>query len=79
MGKLFGWSVGWVLGHVNLSRLFNTKSIFIQIISSIFKQLSLAWVHILMVKSFLFQAIQFIRKVLIQPIQLCVSIDFVYS
>ena len=30
-----GWLVGWVLWHINLFRLFNAKSIFIQIISSI--------------------------------------------
>ena len=30
-----GWLGGWVLCHINLSRLFNAKSIFIQIISSI--------------------------------------------
>ena len=30
-----GWLVGWVLWHINLCRLFNAKSIFIQIISSI--------------------------------------------
>ena len=32
---LFIWLVGWVLWHINLCRLFNAKSIFIQIISSI--------------------------------------------
>ncbi len=30
-----GWLVVWVLGHINLCRLFNEKPIFIQIISSI--------------------------------------------
>ena len=31
-----GWLVGWLgLWHINLSRLFNAKSIFMQIISSI--------------------------------------------
>ena len=29
------WLVGWVLQHINLCNLFNAKSIFIQIISSI--------------------------------------------
>ena len=29
------WLVGWFLWHINLCRLFNAKSIFIQIISSI--------------------------------------------
>ena len=30
-----GWLVGWFLWYTNLCRLFNSKSIFIQIISSI--------------------------------------------
>ena len=30
-----GWLVVWILWHINLCRLFNVKSIFIQIISSI--------------------------------------------
>ena len=32
---LVGWLVCWVLWHINLCRLFNAKSTFIQIISSI--------------------------------------------
>ena len=32
-----------------------------------------------MSKTFLFQAIQFSQKVLIQPIQFSISIDFVYT
>ena len=32
---LVGWLVGWVLWHINLCRLFNTKSIFMQIVSYI--------------------------------------------
>ena len=31
----FGWLVGSFLWHINLCRLFNAKSIFIQIVSSI--------------------------------------------
>ena len=27
-----GWLVGWVLWHINLCRLFNAKSIFMQIV-----------------------------------------------
>ena len=38
------------LWHIKLCRLFNAKSIFIQIITS-FKQFSLAWVHSLIVKN----------------------------
>ena len=33
--NLFGWLVGLVLWHINLCRLFNAKSVFMQIISSI--------------------------------------------
>ena len=44
-----------------------------------FKQFSLAWVHILNAKTFLFQAIQFIQTVLIQLIQFSISTDFVYT
>ena len=33
----FRWFVGWVLWHINLCRLFNAKSIFMQIVSSISK------------------------------------------
>ena len=32
---LVGWLVVWVLWHINLCRLSNAKSIFIQIISSV--------------------------------------------
>ena len=28
--NMVGWLVGWVLSHINLCRLFNTKSIFMQ-------------------------------------------------
>ena len=31
---MYDWLVVWVLRHINLCRLFSTKSIFIQIISS---------------------------------------------
>ena len=44
-----------------------------------FKQFSLAWVHSLIVKTFLFQTIQFIQIVLIQLIQFSVNTDFVYT
>ena len=63
--------VGWVLWHINLCRLFNAKSIFIQIFSSV-------WVHNLIVKTFLFQAIQFIQTVLIQLIQFSISTEVLY-
>ena len=35
--KMVGWLVGWFLWHINLCRLFNAKSILIQIVSSISK------------------------------------------
>ena len=44
-----------------------------------FKQFSLAWIHSFIVKTFLFQAIQFIQTILIQLIQFSKSIDFVYT
>ena len=31
---LVGWLVGWFLWHINLCSLFYTKSIFMQIVSS---------------------------------------------
>ena len=35
VGDPLVWLVAWVLWHINLCRLFNAKSIFIQIVSSI--------------------------------------------
>ena len=60
--------VGWVLWHINLCRLFNTKTIFMQIVSSVLNDSSLAQVHSLIVKT-----------VLIQLIQFSISTDFVYT
>ena len=69
------WLVGWVLWHINLCRLFNAKSIFIRPrISTQFK-----CKYSLIVKTFIFQTIQFIQTVLIQLIQICISTDFVYT
>ena len=65
------WLIVWILWHINLGRLFNTTSIFIQIL--FFKQLGLAWAHSLIVKNILFQAIQFSQTVLIQTIQFNMS------
>ena len=45
------WLVGWVLWHVNLSRLLNAKSIFALNNQFDFKQFSLAWVPRLNVKN----------------------------
>ena len=33
--RLVGWFIGWVLWYINLCRLFNAKSVFMQIVSSI--------------------------------------------
>ena len=44
-----------------------------------FKQFSLAWAHSLVVKTFLFQAIQFRQTVLILLIQFSITTDFVYT
>ena len=44
-----------------------------------FKQFSLAWVLSLIVKTFLFQIIQFSQTVLIQTIQFSISIVFVHT
>ena len=33
--RAVGWLSGWVLWHLNLCRLFNAKSMFMQIVSSI--------------------------------------------
>ena len=68
------WLVVWVLWYINLCRLFNAKSIKKNQFN--FKQFSLASVHGFIVKTFLFQAIQFIQTVLIQLIQFSMSIDF---
>ena len=56
----------WVLWNINICRLFNAKSIFIQINSSISK-------------TFLFRDNQFTQTVLIQTIQFTISIDFVFT
>ena len=45
----------------------------------LFKQFSLAWVHSLIAKTCLFQAIQYIQTVLIQLIQFSISTRFVYT
>ena len=76
MTLVVGWLICWVLWHINFSRLFNAKSIFYANNQFYFKQFSLAWVHSLIVKTFLFQAIQFSQTVLIQ---LSISTDFVYT
>ena len=67
--------VGWVLWHINLWRLFNAKSIFMQIV--LFKKIQFRVItQFICQKTFRFQVIQFIQAVLIQLIQFSKSTDF---
>ena len=66
------WLVGF-LWHINFRRLFNVKTIFMKIVSSISNN------SIYLSKTFLFQAIQFIQTVLIQPIQFSINISMQFS
>ena len=70
--------VGWVYGISTfvgylMPNQFYTNSQFY------FKQFSLVWVHSLIWKIFLFQAIQFSQTILIQTIQFSKSIDFLHT
>ena len=75
--------VGWVLWHINLCRLFNGDSIFMKIVFFQTIQFSISTQfkckYSLIVKTFLFLAIQFSQAVLIQLIQFSISTDFVYT
>ena len=59
----------WVLWHINFCWLFNAKSIFIQMNSSISNYTIQPKYTVYLSKIFLFQAIQFSQTVLIQTIQ----------
>ena len=78
LARYMSWLVGWILWHINLCRLFNAKSIFIQIISSISNNSVQHEYTAQLSKTFLFQTIQFIQTVLIQLIQFSIS-TFVYT
>ena len=65
--------VGWFLWHINLCRLFNAKSIFMQIV--LFQTIQFS-TSTQFVKTFLFHAIQFSQAVLIQ---FSISRGFVYT
>ena len=52
---------------------------FIQIINSILNNSVYHECTVLLSKTFLFQAIQFVQTVHIQPIQFNISLDFVYT
>ena len=70
VNKCWSLMVGWVLWHINLCRLFNAKSIFIQTIQfSMSTQFNCK-------KTFLFQAFQFSQIVLFQTIQFSISTQF---
>ena len=63
---LVGWLVGvWVLWHINLFRLFNTKSISMQIVLFQTIQFRMS-TQFNCQKTFPFQAAQFSQTVLIQ-------------
>ena len=78
---VFGRLVGWFVGFYGISTFpgylmsnpFYANNLFY------FKQFSLAIIHSLIVKKYLFQAIQFIQTVRIQPIEFSISTDFVYT
>ena len=69
-----GWLVIWVLGHINLCRLFNAKSIFVKNVRFQTIQFGIntqfKCKYSLIVKTFLFQTILFSQAVLIQLIHL---------
>ena len=70
--------VVWILWHINLCRLFNAKSIFMEIVPFQTIQFSIS-TQIKRKKTFPFQAIQFCQAVLIQLIQFSISTDFLYT
>ena len=72
---LVGWLSGWFLRHINLCRLFNAKSIFIQIVLFQTIQFSMS-TEFNCQKTFLFQTIQFSETVLIQTIQFSIATQF---
>ena len=79
-GQLVGW-LDFMAYHPFQS--FNTKSIFLKIVLFQTIQFSLSMQfkckYSLIVKKFLFQAVQFSQAVLIQTIQFSVSTYFVYT
>ena len=73
--------VGWLVGFYGISTFvgYLNKSIFYVNNQFYFKQFSLAWVHSLIDKTFLFQTIQFSQAAQIQLIQFRISTYFVYT
>ena len=76
---IYSWLVVWVLQHFNICRLFNAKSIFMQIVSSISNNSVQHEYTVQLSKTLLCQAIQFIQTIPIQLIQFSISKDFVYA
>ena len=82
MGDKGGEVIRWfclVLWYIKHFRLFYSKSIFIQINSSISNNSVKHKYTVQLSKTFLFQAIQFSQTVLIKTIQFSISIVFVYT
>ena len=71
--------VVWVLWHINLWMLFNAKTIFIQINSSISNNSDKREYTVQLSKTFLFQAIEFSQTVHFQTIQFNISVIFIYT
>ena len=77
---MIGWLVGWldIMAYQTLQDILR-QILFYANSRFYFKQFHLAWIHRLIVKTFLFQIIQFIQTVLIQLIYFIISTDFVYT
>ena len=77
---LYVW-VGWLVAFYGTSTLvgYFMPNPFLHKNQFYFIQFNLAGIHRLIVKTFLFQAIQFSQTVLIQAIQFSISIDFLYT
>ena len=73
------WLVCWVLWHINLCRLFNTKSIFMKIVQFQTLQFSISTQfkckYSLIVKNISISS----YSVLIQLIQFSIKTDFLYT
>ena len=76
--NVIAWLGGWLVGWVDMAYQPLTPNPFL-CKQYYFKQFSLAWVYSLIVKTFLFQPIQFRQTVLIQLIPFSISTDFVYT
>ena len=73
--------VGWLSGFYGKSAFLGylTPNPFYTNIQFYLKQFSLAWVHSLIAKTFLFQSIQISQTILIQTIQFSISRVFVHT